>query len=224
MARVETIGDCTLYLGDCREILPTLGPVDAVVTDPPYGLGEKWQGGKAKWPLHHQNGMAWDSQTLDIVLDLPSKATHAIIWGGHLYDLPPKSGWLVWDKIVRNFTSGVMEFAWSTIEQPIKAFNYAHGELAAEGKVHPTQKPLPLMRWCIGQLPPSCSTILDPFMGSGTTGVACVKLGRKFVGIEIDENYFNIACLRIAGAYAQPDLFVEAEAKPKQMDMLGEAG
>lgn len=221
MTRVETIGDCTLYLGDCRDILPTLPKVDAVVTDPPYGLGDKWQGGKVKWPLHHQSDMAWDAATLDIVLTLPDMADHAIIWGGHLYDLPQRSGWLVWDKIVRDFTSGVMEFAWSTLDQPIKAFNFSHGALASEGKTHPTQKPLPLMKWCIEQLPSSTETILDPFMGSGTTLVASVKLGRRGIGIEIDPGYFDIACKRIEAAYRQPDLFVAPPApKPIQEALL----
>lgn len=198
-----------------------LGKVDAVVTDPPYGLGDKWQGGKAQWPLHHADGMAWDAHTSDVVMTLPRLGLHAIIWGGHLYGLPPRAGWLVWDKIVRNFTSGVMEFAWSSLDQPIKAFNYSHGELATEGKVHPTQKPLPLMRWCIEQLPADCETILDPFMGSGTTLVAAVKLGRRGIGIEREERYFDIACRRVEQAYLQPDLFVSPPAhKPVQEALL----
>ena len=89
------------------------------------------------------------------------------------------------------------------------------------GKVdHPTQKPLALMRWCLGFLP-DAETILDPFMGSGTTGVACVKLGRKFIGIEIDEGYFDIACKRIADAVARPDLFISRKPpEPKQEALL----
>jgi DNA modification methylase len=82
-------------------------------------------------------------------------------------------------------------------------------------RVHPTQKPVALMQWCLGFLP-DARTILDPFMGSGTTGVACVKLGRRFIGIEIDESYFEIACKRIRDAYAQPDMFIEPAPKPVQ--------
>ncbi len=217
MSREEIIGDCRLILGDCLEVMKGLDRVDAVVTDPPYGLGDKWQGGKAKWPLHHVNGMAWDAATIPGVNALPDMATDAIIWGGHLYDLPPRRGWLVWDKIVRNFTSGVMELAWSTLDQPVKAFNYAHGELASEGKFHPTQKPLPLMQWCVEM---TAGEVLDPFMGSGTTGVACVNLGRKFIGIEINPDYFDIACRRIEEAYRQPRLFAEPAPKPKQEILL----
>lgn len=217
MSRIENIGGATLYLGDCREILPTLGKIDAVVTDPPYGLGEKWTGGKAntkaKWKLNDGGSqMGWDA---DVSAALPAAlaaAPEAIVWGGNYYDLPPRRGWLIWDKIVREFTSGHVEMAWTTIDQPTRAFNYAHAQLASEGKYHPTQKPLPLMVWCLGHLP-NASTILDPFMGSGTTGVAAVKLGRKFIGIEVEPKYFDIACRRIQAAVDAPDLFVE-QPKP----------
>ncbi|MCP4934402.1 MAG: site-specific DNA-methyltransferase [bacterium] len=204
------IGDATLYHGDCLDILPTLDKVDAVVTDPPYGLGKKWQGGgahtKARWKLNDGGrAMGWDADTPDIstilALNLPT-----IIWGGNYFDLPPRRGWLLWDKIVREFTSGHAEMAWTTLDQPIRAFNYAHAQLASEGKSHPTQKPAPLMLWCLNFLP-DAQTVLDPFMGSGTTGVACANLGRKFIGIEIERKYFDIACERIEAAYAQGRLF-----------------
>jgi DNA modification methylase len=218
--REEIIGDCRLLLGDCLEILPTLGPVDACVTDPPYGLGDKWQGGKKKWPLNNRDGMSWDAVAFDRCDLLLDAGKDAIIWGGHLFNgLPPSHGWLVWDKIVREFSSGHCEFAWTSLDQPVRAFNFSHGALATEGKKHPTQKPLPLMLWCLGFLP-NARAILDPFMGSGTTGVACAKLGRSFIGIEIDEGYFNIAVDRIRKAYAQPDLFVPAPDKPVQETLL----
>ena len=89
-----------------------------------------------------------------------------------------------------------------------------------DGKEHPTQKPLDVMKWCIERLPSGCSTILDPFMGSGTTGVACVKLGRKFIGIEIEPKYFDIACKRISEALKQPDFFVEKPKPAKQEALL----
>jgi DNA modification methylase len=217
--RVEHIGDAVLYLGDCREILPTLGKVDAVVTDPPYGLGDKLRiGGHAKWPLMRSDGVPWDDAISDIIPEAIQFAENSIIWGGNYYSLPPVRGWLIWDKIVRKFSTGHVEMAWTTIDQPTRAFNYAHGELAAEGKLHPTQKPLPLMKWCLGFLP-HAHTILDPFMGSGTTGVACAKLGRKFIGIEIEPKYFDIACRRIEAAYKQPDLFIE-KPKPATQEAL----
>jgi DNA modification methylase len=215
------IGDATLYLGDCIEFFaeyPCL-KVDAIVTDPPYGLGDKWQGGSA-WKLKEGNGtMDWDSHApIEIVCQLPKYAKNTIIWGGNYFPLEPKRGWLLWDKIVREFTSGHAEMAWTTIDQPIKAFNFANGQLAVEGKYHPTQKPLPLMKWCIGFLP-DAKTILDPFMGSGTTGVAAVQMGRKFIGIERDPKYFEIACKRIEQATKQDDMFV-AIAKQEQVELI----
>jgi DNA modification methylase len=218
--REEQIGDCRLILGDCLEVMPLLGKVDAVVTDPPYGLGELWQGGggskKTSWKFDPKEAKSWDSiapdEILKVALDL---APFGIVWGGNFFNLPPQRGWLIWDKIVRNFTTGVAELAWTNIQQPIKAFNFSHGALASEGKQHPTQKPLSLMEWCLGFLP-DAETILDPFMGSGTTLVACAKLGRKGIGIELDPDYFEIACKRVQAAYDQPDLFVAPPVKPTQ--------
>lgn len=224
--RKETIGPHELWLGDCREILPTLGKVDAVVTDPPYGTQELWKGPNVpktrKWHLFGEGDIQqWDAFS-PIVDSLPDYAGTCIIWGGQFYNLPASRAWLVWNKIIRNFSTGVCELAWTNLNEPIDAFDYSHGQLANEGKAHPTQKPLPLMRWCIEKT--HAETILDPFMGSGTTGVACQKLGRRFIGIEIEPKYFDIACRRIEQAMQQPDLFVETPAPaPTQLDLLGDA-
>lgn len=205
------IGRATLYLGDCREILPTLPKVDAVVTDPPYGLGDKLDGAgsNSEWGLLYGEGApAWDHEVSDALIPSLQLGADAIVWGGNYYDLPPQRGWLLWDKVVRQFTSGHAELAWTTLDQPVRAFNYATCLLAGEGKSHPTQKPLPLMKWCLGFVP-NAQTILDPFMGSGTTGVAAVQMGRDFIGIEREERYFDIACKRIEDAQRQGDLFIE---------------
>jgi DNA modification methylase len=215
--RTEVIGDATLYLGDCLEVLPTLGRVDAVVTDPPYGLGSKLGPAEndREWgKLHKPGGHKWDQVIFDDIDAVVSAGNQAIIWGGNYYNLPPRRGWLLWDKVVRQFTSGHAEMAWTTLDQPVRAFNYATCELASEGKSHPTQKPLPLMLLCLGFLP-NARTILDPFMGSGTTGVAALQLGRKFIGIELDPGYFDIACKRIEQAWKQPRLFEEPKRKPE---------
>ncbi len=202
----------TIYHGDCREILPTVGEY-ALVTDPPYGLGDKWQGGKVKWPLHHGQ-MGWDANISDAVPLAVSNATDSIVWGGHLYALPPSRGWLVWDKLVRQFTSGHCELAWTTLDQPIRAFNYSHGQLATEGKVHPTQKPVPLMRWCVEMIPDG--TIADPFCGSGSTLIAAKDLGRRAIGIEIEERYAEIAALRLS-----QEVLDFGDAKPRERLSVG---
>ena len=221
---IRVIGDATLYLGDCLDILPTLPRVDAVITDPPYGTAELWNAPNVpksgKWRLFGEGEiLEWDTYQ-DVVLTLPRLAPKVIIWGGQFYALPLSRGWLVWNKIIRNFSTSVCELAWTNLPMPVDAFDYSHGQLATEGKSHPTQKPLPLMRWCVQHATP-CDSILDPFMGSGTTGVAAAQMGRKFIGIEREPKYFDIACERIDRAYAQGTLFDPAErAKPEQPALI----
>jgi DNA modification methylase len=138
-------------------------------------------------------------------------ADRVIIWGGQFYALPINRAWLVWNKIIRNFSTSVCELAWTNLSQPVDAFDYSHGQLAHEGKEHPTQKPVPLMRWCIEQakVPPG-GVILDPYMGSGSTGVAAMQMRHPFIGIEIEPRYFDVACRRIEEAQRQGDMFRDA--------------
>lgn len=223
LTRVEHIAEgVTLYLGDCRDILPTLAKFDAVVTDPPYGLGAKWKG-RGAWKLADNGEQTkWDAAPFDGIAKIVETAKHAIVWGGHLYDLPATRGWLIWDKVVRNFSSGDAELAWSTLDQPIKAFSFPTIGLITgnktRNKVHPTQKPLELMSWCLDLLPRDVSLICDPFMGSGTTGIACIKRGKQFTGIEAHEPYFDIACRRTQAAVDAPDMFVSMEAAPPKQE------
>jgi DNA modification methylase len=187
----------TIYHGDCRELLPHI-EADVLVTDPPYGLGGIMQGGGVKWPLWggcSRAGLPWDASAPEFLPTVASAFEEAIVWGGNFFALPPSRGWLVWDKIVRQFSSGHVELAWTNLDQPIRAFNYSHGSLAAEGKQHPTQKPLSLMKWAIGFT--AGRTVLDPFMGSGTTLRAAKDLGRKAIGIELEERYCEIAAERM---------------------------
>ena len=209
----RVIGNATLYLGDCLEILPSLPKVDAIVTDPPYGMRKfgivAGAGANSRWDLKGGGDWAeawpdWDSEAPAVVASFPSLADKVIIWGGQFFQLPVARGWLVWNKIIRNWSSSECELAWTNIEQPVRAFDYSHGQLATEGKTHPTQKPLPLMVWCVDK---TTGAVLDPFMGSGTTGVACMNLGRKFIGIEIEPKYYDIACKRIEDAQRQVRLF-----------------
>lgn len=221
MSRVETIGECTLHLGDCRDILPTLGPVDAVVTDPPYGIAfaaqpTKWQRRAGAAPK------AWDD---DVIAGLDAIRAHGriqIIWGGNYYDLPPSRGWLSWFKPDAPPSMASIELAWTNQDRNARQITCSIGKTNAERVGHPTQKPLAVMEWCLNQHADAL-TVLDPFMGSGTTGVACTRLGRRFTGIEIDPSYFDIACRRIEEAYKQPRLFSEPEPKPVQPSLLGAA-
>jgi site-specific DNA-methyltransferase (adenine-specific) len=212
--RIEQIGDATLYLGDCMEILPTLAKVDAVITDPPYGIGI------AANPVRQMHEkMHWDASTpdVDFLNACIAMGPVSVIWGGNYFALPPSQGFFVWDKVQpQDFSLAMCEQAWTNKKQPAKLFRMS---VLAYRKEHPTQKPVELMTWCIEQIG-SPQTILDPFMGSGTTGVACAQLGRKFIGIEREPKYFDIACRRIEQAYAQGQLFPQQQAKPKQEALL----
>lgn len=230
MTRVEHIGAATLYLGDCRDILPTLGKVDAVVTDPPYGL-EDWNtrgtnAGKGQgraWKGLGRNGLAafdgeqcaaWDiAPNAEMMAALMQAGTHKIIWGANylLDHLPRTKQLFIWNKGIRGMHYNDCEVAWTSQWREACRMFDLHPS-AAEEKEHPTQKPLALMRWCIGRLPSDSVSILDPFMGSGTTGVAAVQMGRKFIGIEREPKYFDIACRRIEEAQRQGDLFIEGTA------------
>ena len=199
--RKEVIGDATLYLGDCLEILPTLPKVDAVITDPPYGIGISSNPFRQKFtPLDWDNKPA-SRQHIQACIDGGSVC---VIWGGNYFDLPPSKGFLVWDKVQpEDFSSAMCEYAWTSANKPAKLFRR---HVVSYEKQHPTTKPLELMRWCIDWVG-SPQTVLDPFMGSGTTGVACMNLGRKFIGIEIEPKYFDIACERIENAQRQQGMF-----------------
>ncbi len=202
------IGDCTLYNEDCEFVLPTLGRVDAVITDPPYGINA--HGGVGKGAKCFDNEHDWDKRVASdkIMKMILLRGGHRIIWGGHLYRLPPKSKWLVWDKET-NGEFGDCELAWTDIDGPIRRIRYLWN-----GGSRKNNEPVGVMRWCISHIPADAHTILDPFMGSGTTGVACVQMGRKFIGIEREKRYFDAACRRIEEAYAQGRLDIPEPRRP----------
>ena len=230
--REEIIGDCRLILGDCREVLPTLGKVDAVVTDPPYGIDENDRKiasrGKLAQPKYYGE-VQWDKMPIgaDTVELLRSVSKWQIIFGGNYFDgLGPTPCWLVWDKQNGGNDFADCELAWTNLKKAVRRIYWRWNGMIRRGdddRQHPTQKPEGVMRWCVEHLPSDAEMILDPFMGSGTTGVACVQLGRKFIGIELEPRYFDIACRRIRKAYAQPDFFVAPPApKPEQEKLFDE--
>jgi DNA modification methylase len=194
------IGRATLYLGDCRDILPTLPKVDAVVTDPPYGIGASAGVGKYG-RIKVAQDLEWDTKApcLNHILLLGAPT---VIWGGNYFALPPSRCFLVWDKGAgfrrRDFAE--CEQAWCSVDGNARILvrdPLAKGDYA--GKVHPTQKPVAVMRWSIEHLG-DCETILDPYMGAGTTGVAALQMGRAFIGIEREPSYFAEAVRRIREA------------------------
>lgn len=221
MSRIEKIGNATLYLGDCRDILPMLPKVDLVLTDPPYGIGwdrqaEKDSGRKpgssaATKRIYVASG--WDDEPMSAEFgsQIAGKANHSIFWGGNFYGLPAAKCWLVWDKQTGENKFSDCELAWTSFDMPIRKFTWMWNGMLRQGgeerNGHPTQKPLALMEWCINLAPKTTSTVADPFAGSGTTGVACANLGKTFYGIEREPKYFDIACKRIENAYRQQRLF-----------------
>lgn len=250
--RTEIIGDATLYLGDCRDILPTLGKVDAVVTDPPYLLSDSSPG------MAHQFGASLKKfesdayknivngfdviQVFDALGEICSpfnlfcfcsnrqiseimayhesrgRATTLCVW--HKTNAAPFANG-VWRGDIEYcvhakdagavFVGGAVDKKKVT-EHPI-----------VQDDAHPTVKPIPIVAKYVGICSHIGQTVLDPFMGSGTTGVACASLGRAFIGIEREPTYFDIACRRIEAAYKQPRLFDEPTSKPVQPSLLGDA-
>jgi site-specific DNA-methyltransferase (adenine-specific) len=212
-----------LILGDCLEYMKTMdaGSVDAVVTDPPYGVnflcgdaGLRY-GGHVK---HIKKAIIGDKQQFDPQPFLQYKTV--IFCGANNFShlLPASRGWIYWDKrpgMKRNdFGDG--ELIWTNQDRVIRKFEYMWNGVLRAGQVgdehyHPTEKPVDLMQWLLEEYTPSGATIFDPFMGSGTTGVACMQTGRNFIGCEIDPTYFAIAERRIKNAAAQPLLFGEVE-------------
>lgn len=230
--RKEIIGDATLYCGDMRDVLPTLGRFDACVSDPPYGIGEAAGKNKSRGkmaPARDYGNDTWDDEPASpaAVSIMRARSRWQIIFGGNYYELPPTPCWLVWDKLNGANDFADCELAWTNLPKAVRRLQWMWNGMLRKGNeprgFHPTQKPVGVMEWCLSHLPADVVTVVDPFMGSGTTGVACVKRGLTFTGIEREPRYFDIACKRIAEACRQPRLALDAPPKPVQPDMLGGA-
>jgi len=223
--RVEIIGRATLIQADCRDVLPLLPKVDAVVTDPPYGIGvdvamAKQSGtkyGNAAAAKRTYEATDWDNAppSDELIAAVVAHGKWAVVFGGNYFGLPASRCWLVWDKENGSNAFADAELAWTNLDKPVRVKRHMWNGMLRKGQEerseHPTQKPVGVMQWVIDQTP-DAETILDPFMGSGTTGVAAVQMGRDFIGIEMEPRYFDIACKRIEDAQRQGDLFVEAAA------------
>jgi DNA modification methylase len=235
--RVERIGEATLYLGDCREVLPTLGKVDCVVTDPPYGIG-------FPYASYEDTPEALAQLVEATAATIIANAVRVVITPGltNLW-LYPKPDWIAAWTWATTATYGALGYnQWQPIlfygsDVPgfgsvngvlkcdrVQVNGFATKDFTADCGVHTCPKPLAFVKALVERFSMDGETILDPFAGSGTTGVAAIKLGRTFIGIERDPDYFDIACRRIEAAYAQPDLFVKSpEPKPEQLSLLGAA-
>jgi len=228
----ERIGGQRLILGDCLAVAPLIGRFDACITDPPYGYGYKpSRNGSINSASFTRNfgpehKIIGDTGNMDFdprpFLDI---ADVQIWWGGNCYadKLPNEKSWLVWFKADGNtkIDQGHAELAWTNLGCAVRGLNHRWCGMVRDSErgvrnMHPTQKPVAVMEWCL-KLTPNSKTIIDMYMGSGTTLVACQKLGRMGTGIELDPDYFQIACKRVDEATRQPDMFVDApEPQPKQ--------
>ena len=203
----------TLILGDCLEKMREIpdGSVDCVITDPPYGIGEAAGKNKSRSncaAAKDYGNADWDDAppTQEYFDEIMRISKNQIIFGGNYFVLPPTPCWIVWDKNNGENDFADCELAWTSFKTAVRKIKYTWNGMIQEDmkhkefRVHPTQKPVGVMKWCLERYSEEGQTICDPFMGSGTTGVACVQTGRNFIGIEKDEGYFEIAKKRIEGA------------------------
>ena len=213
------LGDCTLYHGDCITVMKDIEQVDAVITDPPYGINldtdnSRFSGGTKGNIAKRGNGigsangerMVGDDKPFDPSF-LINIGKQQIIWGwNHFANKLPNGTCLIWlkryDKAFGTFLSDA-ETAWCSKGHGVYCMRDLSNNAIANNRKHPTQKPVSLMKWCIERITDIEDIVLDPFMGSGTTGVACVQTGRRFIGIEIEQKYFDIAVKRIKDAQQQ---------------------
>jgi site-specific DNA-methyltransferase (adenine-specific) len=204
-------GDCTLIMADCLDVLPI--EADAVITDPPYGIGYIHSGKcKGRWHRINVGEIMHDDRAFD-----PSPwlgYANVVLFGANHYAAKlPEGGWHVWDKLGGGKPFGDSfsdaEFVWHNQKAASRIFRYMWKGICVEGgtapkRIHPSQKPVPLMAWLMDLAKvPLGATVLDPYMGSGTTAIACIRTGRKFVGIEKDEKHFEAACERVTNELAQ---------------------
>lgn len=229
MSKIETIAEgVTVFLGDCREILPTLTGIDAVISDPPYGMNKDFAndapeaadalvGHVMRWAKDTASGNVlafWSAQRMGVI-EAVFAPKRVMIWHKTFAIYAPNNVGYRYEPIV--WVSG--KEATTKRGDIFEAFPIAF-KAQAENAAHPTQKPLAVMEEILRDFTKPKDLVLDPFMGSGTTGVAAVKMGRRFTGIEIEPKYFDIACRRVSDALRQQDLFIERPAVPKQEAML----
>lgn len=192
-----------LYNCDWRDIDPVSLKSDALLTDPPYGIGEAAGRGKARGRgsaltkgrtyIKDYGNDDWDSEppSASDIMAMRNLTKHQIIFGGNYFHLPPSRCWLVWDK-VNSGDFADCELAWTNLDKAVRKFRFMWNGMLREGddiRVHPTQKPLALMKWCLTHLPQDVKSVVDPYAGSGTVAVACKALGLSCISVEREEKY-----------------------------------
>jgi DNA modification methylase len=236
MSRIERIGNATLYLGDCQEIIQSISEANAVVTDPPYGI-EGGKGGDAK---DYGKGAYTSSfnDTPDYITNVCAKVIEWCIQNTEAVAVTPGNRCLQRYPQARDIgafwqPASATHGPWGMVTlNPIlyygKDWRAGRGALPSGRQVteaspkvgHPCAKPLLAWTWLVDKVARPGAVVLDPFMGSGTTGVSCAKTGHPFVGIEMELRYFDIACRRVEEAQRQADMFPAAKvAKPEQMQI-----
>ena len=214
-------GQIILHNTDCVDVMREIGDkeIDLVLTDPPYGINYGAQlkgkgngvGGADKHGWKDYGCPDWDIAPPDskIFEELKRISKNQIIWGGNYFSnyLPPSQCWFIWDKGQRDFSLADGEMAWTSFDKAMRIFTYARCRALQDGKIHPTQKPVALINWCLLNNSKENDLIFDGFLGSGTTAISCIRTKRRFIGCELDKEYFEKACERIETELRQGVLF-----------------
>ena len=205
-------GRHVIFNCDCLALLPHLTGVDAVVTDPHFGASY------AADTIGHKHSESWDDKPPSEYVLRYCQRFPCVLWGGNYFALPPSRGWLIWYKPDAPPSMADAELAWTSIDMNAQLLRCSIASTNPERVGHPTQKPIAVMAWSLGFV--DGETILDPFMGSGTTGVACIRTGRRFIGCEIEPKYAAIAVERMERELAQPCLPTLEPQQAKQENLL----
>lgn len=219
-------GTVKLWLADCLEVLPTLMGIRAIVTDPPYGINADRTRNSEQWGWTDYPAGGWDKERpprecFDAML---ARGVPTVVWGGNYFTdyLPQGDKWLIWDKGQTDFSLADCEVAWCSFSGAIRRLMLPRSAALKDGKCHPTQKPIALMEWCLLQLPKGKGAIVDCFLGSGTTGVACARAGLPFFGVEKDAHHFGNAQRRISDELIKKTGNYKADPKKYPLLALGD--
>lgn len=201
----------SIICADCFDVLKQLPDksVDLILTDPPYGIGAGREKPHNGWADHGIRDWDTSKPSPEFFSEIIRVSKNQIVWGGNYFSeyLPSSMGWRIWDKGQRDFSLADGELAWTSFNSALRIFSYSRAAALQEGKIHPTQKPVPLFKWCLRDLSKPGDLILDPMCGSGTTALACHALGRRYICIDKESDYVEAARNRLLQFQAQGDLF-----------------